>query len=240
MMAVYAIINKETHMKYIGSTVKYPARIHSHFSDLRTGRHYNPLLLKDAQKYGLDSFCVIMLERVEDKSILFEREQAWIDKYDFDKELYNISPRAGGTLGPTWLGYVKWKKTAMAEWAGDAIENDPTQKLYALLESVAIEHGFMDGMGNVAKFEKFCHDLSASGALTIDVEKHQSAVTEIHEQRAYRILKRMAVESGHMTNDRCLSEYDNFCTVLEDAAIVQSRDAELTFPFVTVAVPIAE
>ena len=95
---IYAIINLLDGKRYIGSAVNLKRRRWDHFSDLRNGVHKNGHLQNAFNKYGEDAFCYSVLELVFDKSNLIEREQVWIDGYEFD-ELYNIARIAGSSLG---------------------------------------------------------------------------------------------------------------------------------------------
>ncbi len=98
-MVIYKIIIQGTDRFYIGSAVDFHKRRLHHLSQLRIESHRNTHLQRCFKKYGEDSFSFEVLEEVEgDNKLLLEREQAWIDKYDFE-QLINICPVAGNTFG---------------------------------------------------------------------------------------------------------------------------------------------
>jgi len=97
--AIYQIVNLVNGKRYIGSAIDFRARKRNHISQLRRGKHNNKHLESSWNKYGFESFIFEIIDTVPHKSELIYREQYWIDKYDFDKELYNSLPIAGSALG---------------------------------------------------------------------------------------------------------------------------------------------
>lgn len=93
---------------YIGSAINLHKRKIHHLFQLRNKSHGNHHLQKIYDKYGEDKFSFIVLEQVQNKEILLEAEQKWIDSFDFTK-LINICPIAGNTLGRTHSEYTKKK-----------------------------------------------------------------------------------------------------------------------------------
>lgn len=93
---VYSIENIENGKMYIGSTRSLKMRKQQHIRELKKGTHHNDLLMAEYLEFGADSFKFSILERVDDFDTMIYREQFWIDKYDFRKDLYNMS---GATAG---------------------------------------------------------------------------------------------------------------------------------------------
>jgi group I intron endonuclease len=79
---------------YIGSAVNLPKRLRCHLNALQAGRHINIHLQRAYDKHGECDFEI--LEIANDKSLLIDREQYFIDSL---RPRYNISPRAGSQLG---------------------------------------------------------------------------------------------------------------------------------------------
>lgn len=77
--AIYAITCNNK--MYIGSTNHLKRRIKGHISELINNKHYNKHLQNCYNKYGLDAFNFYILEKLNDDSILFNREQYFIDLY---------------------------------------------------------------------------------------------------------------------------------------------------------------
>ena len=96
---IYAIINIFDWKLYIGSAVQARRRKQEHLSKLRTGKHYNLHLQRAFNKHGEDNFKFVVLTKVSDIKNLERYEQIWIDKFDFEKQLYNFCRMAGNTTG---------------------------------------------------------------------------------------------------------------------------------------------
>lgn len=111
MIAIYQIICLVNNRCYIGSAVNVKIREREHFSDLKLNKHPNRHLQRAYNKYGFEKFVFKILEVVDGKDILVEREQFYLDTIlyaqDFIKRLnskfkrlgFNLSPTAYSTLG---------------------------------------------------------------------------------------------------------------------------------------------
>lgn len=96
LKGVYCILNKVNNKRYIGSTViSFKDRMSHHRSRLKANGHKNIHIQRSWNKYGEDSFDFIILEVVDDCDLVLDREQFWIDNFDFDS-LYNINMLATG------------------------------------------------------------------------------------------------------------------------------------------------
>lgn len=76
---IYLITCKANGRKYVGSAVNLDKRWRLHTTQLDTGKHGNAHLQKAWNKYGPEEFFFKVLELVEDKSQLIEREQFYIN-----------------------------------------------------------------------------------------------------------------------------------------------------------------
>jgi len=99
---IYKITNLITNQFYIGSAVCFRKRKVEHFSALKRNSHINKHLQNSFNKHGESNFIFEILEIVEDKTKLIEREQHYLDTL---KPHYNICKTAGNTLGRE----VTWK-----------------------------------------------------------------------------------------------------------------------------------
>lgn len=98
---IYKITNKLTKQFYIGSSSNLIKRKCHHFSDLKKNKHFNKYLQNAWNKYGEKNFVFEIIEEIEDKNTLIEKEQCWLDKtrcYNRDVG-YNIRTRAESNLG---------------------------------------------------------------------------------------------------------------------------------------------
>jgi group I intron endonuclease len=98
---IYKITNTENGKIYIGSAYNLSNRMSTHKYSLRNKKHKNPHLQSAWNKYGEDKFIFEVVEIVEDKSLVLEREQYYIDLLNpCDKNIgYNIAKKAGNTAG---------------------------------------------------------------------------------------------------------------------------------------------
>lgn len=83
---------------YIGSAVCLCNRKSVHFKLLKDNKHFNKPLQNHYNKYGKDDLKFNVVEYIENKENLIEREQFWIDSYDFDC-LFNIRKIADSNIG---------------------------------------------------------------------------------------------------------------------------------------------
>ena len=96
---IYSIKNTENNKCYIGSTTEsFSIRWTCHKCNLRNNKHVNNHLQSSWNLYGEKSFEFTILEIVSGLTNILDREQYWIDQFDWD-QLYNICPRAGNSLG---------------------------------------------------------------------------------------------------------------------------------------------
>lgn len=82
---------------YIGSANNFDNRKRRHRNDLRRGDHHCRILQTAFAKYGETAMRWKILETVDDRSMLIEREQVWLDAHA--GKLYNSSPTALSRLG---------------------------------------------------------------------------------------------------------------------------------------------
>ena len=98
--AIYQIRNTSNGRVYVGSAVRLAKRWKEHLRDLRAGRHHSQKLQYAWNKYGEAAFCFEVLEHVEGKDALLQREQAWIDSLNAaSRTNYNVCGTAGSQLG---------------------------------------------------------------------------------------------------------------------------------------------
>jgi len=93
---IYQIRNLINNKVYIGSAVNFSARRSRHFKELKGNTHHSILLQNSFNKHGIDNFVFEILEIVEDKFKLIEREQFYFNTL---KPQFNICQIAGSCLG---------------------------------------------------------------------------------------------------------------------------------------------
>jgi group I intron endonuclease len=98
---IYMIRNNINHKIYIGSAVNLRKRYNGHSSTLILNKSENGRLQNFVNKYGIDKLSFNLIEIVENKEKLIEREQFYLDLFkSYNREIgFNISPTAGNILG---------------------------------------------------------------------------------------------------------------------------------------------
>ena len=94
--AIYAIVNNVTRDMYVGSAVTVNRRWSAHRCNLRKGTHHCKHLQNAHAKYGELAFDWEIIQFVDDKNLLIEKEQFWID---FFQPKYNKRKIADSCLG---------------------------------------------------------------------------------------------------------------------------------------------
>jgi len=130
LMGIYEIKNIKNNRCYIGSAVDLMARKHLHYYQLRRDKHCNRHLQRSWSKYGEGSFKFSVIEVVNDRNMLIEREQFWFDSQNPE---FNICKVAGSSLGCTYSEETK-KKLSIAnkgnqKWLGRKHSEETKKKI---------------------------------------------------------------------------------------------------------------
>lgn len=98
---IYSILNNITGKYYIGSAIDFWDRFMFHKWQFKNNRHNNNYLQNSYNKHGNSEFSFNLLELLNPRDNLIEREQFYIDLLEAaNPELgYNLSPTAGSILG---------------------------------------------------------------------------------------------------------------------------------------------
>src|SRR3954467_10346527 len=122
LSGIYCIRNIATGKIYIGQALDLFVRLMMHINGYNSNTH----LQRAIKKYGLESFEFIVVEFVEDTSLLTTREQLHLDwLFSLASELrYNICPTAESRLGTTHTAESK-AAIGVASAARNSGENHP-------------------------------------------------------------------------------------------------------------------
>ena len=82
MIGIYQIHNVRMDTKYIGSSPSFGNHFRRHLYQLASGTHPNERLQSDWNMYGSESFEFSLLEVLNSKYLLNEREGYWVRKAD--------------------------------------------------------------------------------------------------------------------------------------------------------------
>ena len=76
------ILNLLNNKSYIGSTKNFSSRKAQHFRSLKNNKHHSYHLQNSFNKYKIECFSFLILERIEDLSLLIDRELHWVKLKD--------------------------------------------------------------------------------------------------------------------------------------------------------------
>lgn len=98
---IYKITCLNNRKVYIGSAIDLKSRISNHKNSLLKNIHKNSHLQAAYNLYGIQNFVFEIIEYVENKQNLLNREQYWMDTTKcYDKKIgFNICIKAGSSLG---------------------------------------------------------------------------------------------------------------------------------------------
>jgi group I intron endonuclease len=113
--AIYAIVNNVTCDMYVGSAVAVNRRWNAHRNLLAKQCHYNLRLQRAYNKYGDKAFDWEIVQFVDDKTQLIDREQFWMN---FFAPKYNGRPIANSPLGTKASPETRAKMSASAKKRG--------------------------------------------------------------------------------------------------------------------------
>lgn len=99
MPGIYKIENSVNGRVYVGSAVNLNNRWAVHRHSLERGTHHSTKLQRAWEKHGAGSFSFSVIELVDDKKALIEREQFWLDTLRCVQVGYNELAVAGSSAG---------------------------------------------------------------------------------------------------------------------------------------------
>lgn len=121
---IYKITNRQNGRVYYGSALNLGVRFWHHKNGLLKQKHANQFLQHDYNKCGSDVFVFEVIEVIQDKDLLLEIEQSYLNKFfDGKKMCYNIQPIAGrNTLKHTDETKKKIGEKSVLAWANTSDE----------------------------------------------------------------------------------------------------------------------
>jgi group I intron endonuclease len=90
---IYKIENLINHKLYIGSAVNFKNRRSRHLYLLKNKNHYNKHLQASYDKHGEENFIFEIIEYVDDKEMLLDREDYYIDLYNSNDKRFGYNQR---------------------------------------------------------------------------------------------------------------------------------------------------
>jgi group I intron endonuclease len=96
---IYKITNTNNGKCYIGSSQNIEKRFRGHRYMLTCNSHHSRYFQNAWNKYGDERFMFEILEVVDDRAKLFEREQHYLDQFSREDKLYNTYKVAGSSAG---------------------------------------------------------------------------------------------------------------------------------------------
>lgn len=96
---IYAIVNKVTGKRYVGSAKNIADRWYAHQMHLNRRTHHSRRMQEAWNKHAFAAFEVVVLEIVIDSNDLLAREQVWMDHFQVYTKGYNMRPGASSWIG---------------------------------------------------------------------------------------------------------------------------------------------
>lgn len=120
---VYCFYNKVNHKLYIGSSSRLVGRFSNYYRAINGTAKFHSILLKRVfNKYDKKDFLFLILEKIEDKKAIVDREQFYLDKYKpFGSKGYNLATSACSNFGVKHS--EETKKAASLRWQGEKSSN---------------------------------------------------------------------------------------------------------------------
>jgi group I intron endonuclease len=132
---IYAITCATTGKQYVGSAVNIAARWRVHKCLLQQDKHHSIKLQRVFNKYGAEAMEYSVLEAVDDKTKLVEREQAHMDAL---KPWMNMNPRAASALGSRRSEEQK-RQLSIAQKEASKTRRNPLKGTKGMLSAETIE-----------------------------------------------------------------------------------------------------
>lgn len=116
---IYCLYNKINSKIYIGSSSRFVGRFSNYYRAMNGTAEFHSILLKRVfKKYNKSDFLLLILEKIEDKGNIVEREQFYLDAYQpFGTNGYNIAPLASSNFGIKHS--EETRKNASLRWQGE-------------------------------------------------------------------------------------------------------------------------
>lgn len=206
---IYLWVNLINNKKYVGQTQSFYNRM----SQYKRGA-FNKYMKHAIDKYGIDNFDIIILERDVLLDKLDEREQYWIDYYQsyLDNNGYNICRFAGTTRGFRHTDESRnlMKKIAIQRFSSEEEKlkvRGENNGMYGKQHSVEWKHNHSEWLKNKwatnEDYRKFWHD-KMSGEnnyfygkhLCGDKNGHAKTVRCVELNKIYTTVKEAAECSG--------------------------------------------
>jgi group I intron endonuclease len=180
---IYCIENVVNGKKYVGSSINVYKRRNRHFSELKRLIHKNVKLQRSYNKHGKENFNFYVLELVENKNLLIEKEQFFIDKV---KPEYNINLIANSSLGVKrseetkekirqanlGLKHPDWRNKLKSEaqggnnhWTKNKNFNDDSKLKMSESQKNLYQNGYVSPLKNRKKSEE-------------EIEKHRQSISK--------------------------------------------------------------
>jgi group I intron endonuclease len=177
---IYKIENNINHKIYVGQSKNIHNRMLQHRSELRRRKHINSHLQMAVDKYGLDNFSFIVIEKCP-IGLLDEREVYWIEKLQSANKKYGYNSSLGGQAHR--LVSEATRKLMRKNFEGEKsrtakISEDTAKQIVQMLLSSKSIHGIAKELGISHKIVEGIRTKKKWKYLTEDVDFPQKRSTK--------------------------------------------------------------
>ena len=123
MIGIYCLLNHKNKKRYVGQSKNLIGRKHAHFSALRHNKHQNKYLQDDWNIYGKEFFEFVILEELDDATLLDDKERYYISLYQSNNREYGYNLESGGTKNK--LSHEETKRKISENHADVSGEKNP-------------------------------------------------------------------------------------------------------------------
>jgi group I intron endonuclease len=201
---IYGIRNLVNDKVYIGSATNFNIRKSSHFSDLKSGKHFSKHLQSSFNKYGKENFVFEILCYAEkDRNYLLYLEDKFIFYFDAtnSERGYNLRKIASSNLGIKFSDEIKQKYSIskMGNKNPNFGKKFSEERKLEMSESRKGEKSFMFGKHKTEE-QKIKNGDAHRGSKAGLAKLNESEVLEIKKLLATGVLQKVIMEKFNISS----------------------------------------
>lgn len=128
MTGIYIIENTKNGKVYVGQVgqgknTTFTTRFNHHYKYLKIGKHKNKHLQGSWDKYGEENFTFDILEIVDNKDLLNEREKFWVEYYKSNNSEFGYNKTKGGDCKSKEYIYTPEVKQKLSDKMKEVMSN---------------------------------------------------------------------------------------------------------------------
>lgn len=181
-MIIYKIINSINDRIYVGISSKdIQTRFNWHIRDCKKGAKKK--LYSAMRELGVEKFSIELLEECNDKNIIREKEEYYIQLFDAYNNGYNASPKSGGVRQHSLESKKKMSEVALGRFVSVETKYKQSKSMKQYWESLSEERkyelaqkvkGRYKGLKRSDEFKKQCAERMTGSKRSIETKNKMS------------------------------------------------------------------